>query len=644
MIFSSSLVGRLVCILIIGVGFFAQSASAERDEGGGFMQGSTFTRDVTGSAVTAPTPTPAPIPPTADDFVQLVDSNLARGVNFVKAFKADFNGDGVVDKLVCNGTNYSVTIFDGKKITDVLYRWDGPATNTLITDPSKPTVISKLLYTGCEAVEIIPGRPSVVISQAYAHPTDGVRIQEGQYVLQNRGMTTDGKLRMVPRVVRTPDTKVYRVAARSVKCVPYPAQLVRAGNKEGALCFYAGYDQALPNGQYGNKVALLKFEEVDGALIAKDVTGSSGLIWKGGVSGTVMSTFPTYKNSSGSRKYDGLNMMGGAWLDYDTDGLPDLITVGQHASIRSSKMKLDRSKPEGISFTTSNILTASKSSMTEFLSVAAFNEQDSRITLPCVYVTGEVANTNSLKSYDVPDHFRCFENGTWVTHMLPGKVYSSAMQGASIRRDTTGRTLILAPSLVSGPGGVLVSGVPASNVFEVVRPSTCQVKLESQLSVVGTGKVLQSGVQTVTVSKNSSPRIGGWVDCRATSYNAYFTGALLTSGTSNISQLGWWTEKNFLANQRAFEAIPWRNISTFVAVPGAVKGVSLQNACSNTISKITATVVSCTDAVVAMDTLTAPGEHEQVAAVIETTDDVTEGNDIVAQLRGILNAIRHLLQ
>ena len=159
------------------------------------------------------------------------------------------------------------------------------------------------------------------------------------------------------RLVCTPTGINYNAAVRSVKCTKYPQYLIAQGYTPGVLCFFAGYDQGLPNGNYGNKTALIKIEEANQTLVFKDITNSAGLLWTGGVQGTNWTKFREYFfNTSGGTdwyKYDGLSMMGGAWIDYDKNNLPDLVTVGQHASIRASKMVFDNSKPEGITFNTS---------------------------------------------------------------------------------------------------------------------------------------------------------------------------------------------------------------------------------------------------------------------------------------------------
>ncbi len=588
----------------------------------------------------------------AGEFSRVADPALATGVNFSKQYKADFNNDGVIDKLVCSNADHTVKVFDGKKLSNVLYSWEGPASNTLVTDQSKPNVVSNRSYTGCMVAEIIPGRPSIVISDSFVHPVLGYRIGAEQFVLLNEGLTASGTIKMIPRIVRNADGTAYRAPVRSVKCTQYPAQLVTSGKTPGALCFYAGYDQGLANGGYGDRVSLIKLEDSNGNLVVKDLTASAGLPWKGGMVGTAMSSFRTYRNSSGTTKSDGLSMMGGAWLDYDKDGLADLITVGQHSSVWAFKMAINTAKPEGIAFTKTDIMTASNVSMTEFLTVSAFNEQDSRIQLPCVYISGEVENPNALKSYDVPDHARCYENGAWVTHMLPGlaagKGYSSTIPGASLKIDSVGRILALAPNFIHDKTGAQLPATPATNLFEINPSDTCQVKLDSQLMSSDKTTVIKAVTQTVSIAKGSSSYIGGWVDCNSTSRNAYFSGVTFVSGTSNITQLGWWTSANFLAHQTTFQAIPYKNSGSFIATPGVTKSVGLWNGCSKNASKITATVLSCTNNAGVAGTLSAvsaiPDSSNQAGEVLGAST-VSESvlSSVLSQIQEVLSQIGALI-
>ena len=582
----------------------------------------------------------------AGEFMRVADPALATGINFAKNFRADFNNDGVIDKVSCSNADYSVKVFDGKKLSNVLYSWEGPASNTLVTDPSKPNVVSNRVYTGCITAEFVPGRPSIIISDSFVHPVLGFRIPAEQYVILNEGASASGTLKMVVRQIRKADGTTYRAPVRSVKCTTYPGQLVKTGSTPGILCFYAGYDQGLPDGNYGDRVALLKLEDANGTLVTKDLTSSAGLPWKGGMDGTLTSTFRTYRNSSGTTKSDGLSMMGGAWLDYDKDGLLDLITVGQHSSIWAFKMVLNSAKPEGILFVKSDIMTASSVSMTEFLAVSAFNEQDSRVQLPCVYISGEVENTNALKSYDVPDHARCYENGAWVTRLLPGlavgKGYSSTMAGVSIKIDSVGRILALAPNFYHDKTGAQLPATPATNLFEINPSNTCQVKLDTQFMAADKTTVLKSVSQTVSVAKGTSPYIGGWVDCNSTSRNAYFTGVTFTSGTSNITQLGWWTEANFLAHQSTFQAIPYKNSASFVATPGVIKSVGLWNGCSKNSAKITATVQSCTNnGGAAQMAMADTPESSQLLAATAVSENMLD--NVLTQIQVVLAQIGALI-
>jgi hypothetical protein len=587
------------------------------------------------------------------EFARVVDPSLATGINFTKSFRADFNNDGVLDKVSCSNADHSVKVFDGKKLSNVLYSWEGPASNTLVTDPAKPREISSRSYTGCITAEFAPGRPSIIVSDSFVHPVLGYRIPAEQFVLLNEGTTASGTIKMIVRTVRKADGTIYRAPVRSVKCTPYPDQLVKTGKTPGILCFYAGYDQGWSGG-YGDRVALLKLEDSAGTLVTKDLTGSAGLPWKGGMEGTSMSTFRTYRNSSGTTKSDGLSMMGGAWLDYDKDGLADLITVGQHSSVWAFKMAINTAKPEGVAFTKTDIMTASNVSMTEFLTVSAFNEQDARIQLPCVYISGEVENPNALKSYDVPDHARCYENGTWVTHMLPGlaagKGYSSTMQGASLKIDSVGRILALVPNFIHDKTGAQLPATPATNLFEINPSDTCQVKLDSQLMASDKTTVIKTVTQTVSVAKGTSPYIGGWVDCNATSRNAYFSGVTFVSGTSNITQLGWWTAANYQAHQSTFQAIPYKNSGSFIAAPGTTKSVGLWNGCSKNASKITATVLSCTSnagpsgSPVPTAASASAGTNDQSGLVLgaSTVSDSVLGN-ILTQIQNALSQLGALI-
>jgi hypothetical protein len=375
-------------------------------------------------------------------------------VNFDTSFAMDLNKDGVLDQVSCSNVDLSVTVKDGKDLNKNLFRWEIPWK----THENG----SKRSFTGCEVVELTKGSPSIVASTVFNSPTIGARIVAPQFVFLN----VNGRLKAQQIAVHSGASEfIYSAAARSVKCIEYPESLVRLGYKAGALCFFAGYD----TGNSGSKIthtALLKLETVNDVVIAKDLTASAGLLWSGGARGTAASRFPTYVNNRGDRKIDGLHMMDGAFLDPNKDGLPDLVTVGQHASIRASTMKFNRSRPEGIEFSTTNILTAKNGNMTEFLRVRSFREHDKGISKPCVYVSGERYDSNYSSPSRVYDHIRCFESGKWVRYNLPGHEFSSEYSNAIIKRCKNNRIYLRAPKIELINGVLQRSGF---NFFEVVH-------------------------------------------------------------------------------------------------------------------------------------------------------------------------------
>ena len=351
----------------------------------------------------------------------------------------DFNGDRFPDRVVCSHVkvdgkhSINVEVKDGKNGKE-FFRWRWAKNRQVLSNGNK------LLLTGCDIVYLRKGRPSIILSTAYASPSAGVRVRAPQFIMFNR--PSDNKL--AARNIRVPGTSQnFTSAARSVKCTQVPRRLRNAGVKNGAFCFYAGYDSGLPFGRsYGNVTAFVKFEQGRGdSLIVKDLTASSNLLWRGGMKGTELRYFNTIRMcSGGSRRYDGLHMMGGAFLDFNRDGLTDLVTVGQHASARSHKMIFDSTRPEKIRFETRSISNV-QTEMTEFLKVLSLDENEKHADSTCVYISGETSNSCN----STPDHLRCFRNGRWETSFPKGTRFSSAMASVGIKANGVGRYIIQAP-------------------------------------------------------------------------------------------------------------------------------------------------------------------------------------------------------
>ena len=378
----------------------------------------------------------SPPKPTGESFdtnyTQELHIDRSKGFNFDRRFMADFNGDGVKDRIHCDSANLIVFVRNGKNLKQNIFYWKGPHVRRLGNG-------SKRIFTGCEVLRFSNRHPSILVSTAYAHPVNGVRVPSEQFLLHNQGNRF-----VVKHLYAHLNGRNYRykTASRSVKCHRYPKALVNRGYKPGFLCFFAGYDSPTPNG-YGTSAALIKIEERrDGTIVGKDLTGSSGLLWSGGILGTYYKKFSTYRSETGSGKYDGLHMMDSAFLDYNSDGLVDLITVGQHSSVRASRMIIDRSKKEGIRFSTSNILTAKSGNMTEFLTIQAFNEYDKSIGRKCLLLTGEQFDYKRGSKANVHDHIRCFAGGRWRRHDFPVQYLTSEMTEPTIRKMPNGKIWI----------------------------------------------------------------------------------------------------------------------------------------------------------------------------------------------------------
>jgi hypothetical protein len=344
--------------------------------------------------------------PTANISYSKVSSNIAQGIEFNKLKIHDLTKNGRADTVTCNKTG--IQIIEG-------------GTNRQVFNWVRPNNVHSQ-STQCAFVEIVPGFLSIVESSLLSvNPAKGDRRPSNQIViLNNRG-------RFFMQEIVLENGSKYKAVGRGVSCAEFPKFLVSKGHKPGALCFFAGYHFSGVTHS-----ALIKLEFVNNRLIAKDLSASAQLPWSRGASGTSMNSFPKYKTCGGSTKTDGYHMMGAAFLDANNDGLPDLITVGQHASVRFSKMLWDSSKREGFRFETSFISKASKNTMTEYLKIEAFHNVDKSINSPCVYISGELKDGCGSSGASVHDHLQCYINGQWRIQSLGG--FSSESKPVTIRR------------------------------------------------------------------------------------------------------------------------------------------------------------------------------------------------------------------
>lgn len=368
------------------------------------------------------------------------NSTALAHVDFTKHLTNDFNRDGIIDRLICgnvkiNGqSRLNVRIIDGKSGLD-LYKWNGYAGQSVGGDGR----VQKL--TSCDIVNLRPHFPSIVMSTVYDIPGYGYRGISRQYLIQNTATTTN-QFAVKVQTIKIPNSDSnFASAARNVKCTQVTNFFKQRGYADGAYCFYAGYDGAIPGGGSGTVTAFVKFQHgSNNSLVVKDLTNSSGLMWNGGMRGTYLSRFPSAKLCNGSAKYDGLHMMGSAFVDFDRNGTPDFISIGQHASLRLHKMIYNAGKNEGVQFQTSTI-DPQGSGMSEYLRIQSFEEDEYSAKSNCVYISGERSNNCT----DTPDHFRCFKDNKWQTFYPEGGKFSSTMGTMSIKATGQGALAIKVP-------------------------------------------------------------------------------------------------------------------------------------------------------------------------------------------------------
>lgn len=344
-------------------------------------------------------------------------ATTAKNLEFSPLATVDFDKDGIADPVSCGAEG--VKIVSGRAATKTIYQWSAPSQ---ARDDGAIFRVPK-----CEIVELSPGRPSILQAGLWEIP-NRARWASSQYVFLNTGR---GFRRLA---LPSPKGDAYQAVARAVSCTSYPDALVKRGFRPGALCFYAAYNDT----SGVTHTALVKIE-VDGRrLITKDLSFTSGLPWAGGMSGTHASEFRLFEYGDGRKRHDGLHMRDGAFMDFDRDGLPDLIAAGQHASLKAARMIVDPAQAEGVSFDVRDIATAAVGEMSEFLRVVPVNLLEKDLGLPCVHVSGELLGRHFG---GVPDHLRCYQNGAWTRVDFPS-VFTSRHRGGHVRRDSAGRWLL----------------------------------------------------------------------------------------------------------------------------------------------------------------------------------------------------------
>ena len=352
----------------------------------------------------------------ASDIVD-ESSKAFSGVDFNR-LQGDIDEDGTIDNVICNNTEVKIVSGKDKK---VLYRWD-------VASEKHGTINGlKREIPNCSVVSLKNNSKKVlIVSTFWIRPSGSWdKFASSQFAIFSNGS------KLVRKAIVSTSGESYKPVARSVKCINYPKTLVNSGFNPGAICFFAGYRQHFDNADR-SRTALLKLEMSGGKVVFKDLSTKSGFPWNKGVAGTpVFRWFPDCNNLY---RADGINTMDGAFVKTD-DSLSTLITVGQHAHMRATKIKIDRGLSEGLSFSTTIAASAQCGTDTEYLTSTSFQEMNNDVDLPCAYITGEVGQNEGGAFINTYDHLRCYQNGKWDKIELP-KTFSSGMRRAPITQNS----------------------------------------------------------------------------------------------------------------------------------------------------------------------------------------------------------------
>lgn len=332
-----------------------------------------------------------------------VSESKYPGTFSTKLMSVDWDGDRVNDEVKCSSVSW-VRIVSGKT-KKTIYLWNGKR------EEKRNGRLMKRKIAGCDLVKV-KDKGRVVIIATFYQDSRGERYPAPQLVLHK----PNGKYRV--EGLRKSNGNVFWGVIRGVDCIRYPEKLRKKGYGDGALCFFAGYRQS----DKKTRTAVVKVTRNNYKVRIQDLSSNGGFIWDDGLSGTRYK-FGTYRSCSGSNKVMAYNMMDGAFVDYNRDGLPDIVTVGQHDSVRAFTMVHDSRKPQGISFKQSIVHQARKGQMTEFLRVTAINKDFINPgATSCVYISGEHKTSNECGK--VTDHIRCYHSGKWRYYDVPGGISS----------------------------------------------------------------------------------------------------------------------------------------------------------------------------------------------------------------------------
>ena len=373
-----------------------------------------------------------PLPPRSDFKVKRISESEAKSESgdFDYDIKADFNNDGRLDIVRCQGTpkktkngptrfhheyesNVKVRIINGRTGKDLYsYSFEGFKRTKVFT--------RRIINHSCEIAYLENGRPSVIIG--------------GEFENYYRDNKNSPKFRMAPQriilnkgngsfsgLVLKHGNKEFNSVTKDVRCKSFSHHRVA----NGAYCFFSSYptfeDRSRPQGV--TFTSLVRLRRSGNNVILNDITKKTGLLWDG-VRGTNVGKFPMKHNGPhyGSRR-ENANVISGEFMDHNNDGLFDLFVVGQHMSFYRFNMKLDSRVDVGFKFSKTVLTSPSRSGgPTEYNKVRAFpNDFEKK----CIYVSGEGKDIAGSINY-VNDHIRCFSDNEWLKVEMPNNFTSNS--------------------------------------------------------------------------------------------------------------------------------------------------------------------------------------------------------------------------
>lgn len=282
----------------------------------------------------------------------------------------DFDGDGVAERVEYD-----------------LFRLRVLSAGRALADVAASNERHRLLMKDYAIAYLDGVHPSLVVA-AHWVPLDAVfpRTPAAPVLLLN----TEGRI--------TVERLRYMVAAYSVACA-YPQQTA-SPLTVGAFCLFGAY------GSDAKARTALVYIGPDGQM--QDVTAAAGLPWVGGIAGTDLAYLPkpdpsACGNPDSREKW---HVMGVGWLDFDGDGLADLIVSGQHMRTFAYR-QYATDTALGFAFTEIAVEDTPRENL-----VIGADDLNAPTGTHCAYIAAE-AQCGDF------DHLACYEAGQWQRRELP---------------------------------------------------------------------------------------------------------------------------------------------------------------------------------------------------------------------------------